>query len=128
VTSGLFGQTQLPQYIQNQQLQPQQQPVEFFEIDSSSINQVLRSWINSKYLSAASQNKGALSDSNPDRRKKTQYLDQGDRDLITQVEKRLANQEKLNRETQAASRELKTQVELTKKTLAEANRDLLIHS
>lgn len=58
--------------------------------------------MNNKYFKQA-QMKLKLSEDNVDRRKKVCYFEQGDRDLIEKVQKRIDIQERLNKEvTQSA--------------------------
>ena len=48
-----------------------------------------------------------LSDDNVDRRIKVQYLQASDKELITQIQKRLTNQEALNKDTEKLRTNLK---------------------
>jgi len=51
--------------------------------------------------------KMVLNDDNVDRRIKVQYLQASDKELITQIQKRLTNQEALNKETEKLRTNLK---------------------
>lgn len=51
--------------------------------------------------------KMVLSDDNVDRRIKVQYLQASDKELITQIQKRLTNQEALNKDTEKLRTNLK---------------------
>lgn len=91
------------------------------------MNDLLIQWIHNKYLTSRGK-KHRLSEENVDRRKRVEYLDQVEKDLILQVERRLSNQDKLNKETQASSIELKAQVEAIQKNLSESLNELQNHN